>query len=188
MRNEEYNDEEFHLPERPAENYSSVLNVRNAEQIRRDAENPPEKPLPLYGFCGVNCRDCQYYIGEEVRRGENSPGCRGCRAEGGDCDIRICCLAKGIECCGKCREFPCDILKKSSEDEDAENLIRMKEENDIETDSAEKVKYAFAFSLTAGFILGLAAGAVSGFVWQFIACGLIVGGAVPIIIFLDEKK
>lgn len=190
LKNDGYNDEEFHLPERPTENYASILHVRNAEQIRMDKENPSEEPPPLYGFCGVNCRECEYYIGESVRRGDKAPGCRGCRSEGGDCDIRICCLAKGIASCGKCGEFPCDVLKRSSMEDDKgeDNLLRMKEERDREEYSAEKVRYVYAFSLSAGLILGLAAGAVSGFVWQFLVCGIIVGGAVPIIIYSDRKK
>lgn len=190
MENENYNDEEFHLPERPTENYASILNVRNAELARKDKENPPEEPPPLYGFCGENCRECEYYIGEKIRRGDNSPGCRGCRSEGGDCDIRICCLAKGIESCGKCGGFPCDLLKKSSleDDPDEENLLRMKEERDNEENSAEKVRYVYAFSLSAGLILGLAAGAISGYVWQFLVCGIIVGAAVPIMMFSDKNK
>lgn len=191
MDNENYNEEGFHLPERPTENYSSILHVRNAEQLRMDKEHPPEEPLPLYSFCGENCRQCEYFIGENVRRDEDkAPGCRGCRAEGGDCDIRICCLSKSIDSCGKCKEFPCDLLKKSSveDDIDEENLLRMKEERDREWDSAERVRYAYAFSLSAGFILGLATGAVSGFLWQFLICGIIVGTAVPIIIFSDKRK
>lgn len=189
--NENYNEEGFHLPERPTENYSSILHVRNAEQLRMDKEHPPEEPPPLYSFCGENCRQCEYFIGENVRREEDkAPGCRGCRAEGGDCDIRICCLSKSIDSCGKCEEFPCDLLKKSSveDDNDEENLLRMKEERDRESDSAERVRYAYAFSLSAGFILGLATGAVSGFLWQFLICGIIVGTAVPIIIFSDKRK
>lgn len=191
MDNENYNEEGFHLPERPTENYSSILHVRNAEQLRMDKEHPPEEPPPLYSFCGENCRQCEYFIGENVRREEDkAPGCRGCRAEGGDCDIRICCLSKSIDSCGKCEEFPCDLLKKSSveDDNDEENLLRMKEERDRESDSAERVRYAYAFSLSAGFILGLATGAVSGFLWQFLICGIIVGTAVPIIIFSDKRK
>lgn len=45
---------------------------------------------------------------------EKSTHCLGCHAGGGSpvCLIRNCCKEKGVEHCGKCKEFPCDKTKK----------------------------------------------------------------------------
>jgi len=32
----------------------------------------------------------------------------------GECDLAKCCIAKGLDHCGKCEEFPCEQLKACS--------------------------------------------------------------------------
>jgi hypothetical protein len=43
--------------------------------------------------------------------------CAGCHKSGAvpNCVIRICCIKKKIENCGKCPEFPCDTVKRFKE-------------------------------------------------------------------------
>ena len=40
--------------------------------------------------------------------------CSGCKLEKREkCEIMRCALKKGVENCGECKEFPCEILKKN---------------------------------------------------------------------------
>lgn len=185
--NEELDGTVFTLPEKSDENYLSVLNLRNAAQDEEDRINPPPGYEKLYGFCGTECSDCEYYIGTGVARGESGIGCRGCRSEGGDCDIRLCCLSKSIGSCADCSVFPCDMLKKSSEEEDGENLFRMKEEHDKMQDSRDRIRFSYTLGLTAGIAAGLLFSAISGLFPQLLICGIAVGLAVPAIINIGHK-
>lgn len=180
-------EEVFVLPEKPPENYESVLNLRNAAQEEADKKAPPPEYDTLYGFCGTECSACEYYIGTKTARGSSGIGCRGCRSEGGDCDIRLCCLAKSLKDCGDCKVFPCDMLKKSSEEEDGENLFRMKEEHDSRQDSREHLIYSYIAGGTVGAVAGLLFSAISGLFPQLLICGIAVGLAVPLIINYDKK-
>lgn len=57
----------------------------------------------LLGKCGFYCGCCPTY---------RSGGCKGCLEEHqtGDCFTRDCVLARGIDCCGACEQFPCDTI------------------------------------------------------------------------------
>ncbi len=179
---------EFTLPEKPPENYLSVLSVRNAQLAKQDEKNPPPKLPPLYGFCGCDCRECEYYISERVARDSTGTGCRGCRADGGDCDIRVCCLSKSIPDCGKCGQFPCPMLKKLSEEFEDENLFRMKEEEDKSSAHSYKLKKDFTLGITLGIVIGAVLSAVTGLFPQLLICGIIIGTAVPAITDSDRRS
>lgn len=63
--------------------------------------------------CGVCCNECtrKYQV-----------GCRGCLCMdkpfwGGDCQVKTCCEARGLDHCGKCQEFPCDMLANMGKDQ-----------------------------------------------------------------------
>lgn len=64
--------------------------------------------------CGIYCGECEY------REKMNCPGC--IQAMGnifwGECQVAKCCLAKGLENCGLCSRFPCDLLKEFAYDEE----------------------------------------------------------------------
>lgn len=65
-------------------------------------------------YCGLSCATCEY-------REENN--CKGCiNSEGkpfyGECEIAECASKKNIGFCGECADFPCDILKRYSYDEE----------------------------------------------------------------------
>ncbi|MCL2629055.1 MAG: DUF3795 domain-containing protein, partial [Oscillospiraceae bacterium] len=47
----------------------------------------------------------------------------------GECDVKTCCEAKGLEHCGLCSDFPCEDLNKMSYsgDEHADNGARIEQ-------------------------------------------------------------
>jgi general stress protein 26 len=47
----------------------------------------------------------------------------------GECDVKICCEGKGLDHCGLCADFPCDVLKSYSYsgDEHADNGARIEQ-------------------------------------------------------------
>lgn len=56
--------------------------------------------------CGVLCNDCQ-------RR--DQVNCSGCTQMerpfwGGECGVKTCCEGKGLDHCGLCEQFPCQML------------------------------------------------------------------------------
>ena len=63
------------------------------------------------GACGRYCGACEFYGVE----------CEGCGARGGapfwgECGIYRCCVEEcGLEFCGECDEFPCDIYLSTIE-------------------------------------------------------------------------
>ncbi len=91
----------------------------------------------ILSHCGINCAECPAYLAtqkndvEEIRKiaKEWSSGdmkfnpeeiyCDGCCKEGrhfswvNNCDIKKCCIEKGLENCAYCDDYICDILKNS---------------------------------------------------------------------------
>ena len=59
--------------------------------------------------CGILCSGCEY---------KGKMNCDGCisidKPFWGECDVKICCEKKGLEFCGLCDIFPCDVLKSMS--------------------------------------------------------------------------
>lgn len=56
--------------------------------------------------CGVCCNSCD-------RKAEvNCNGCLNIDKPfwGGKCEVKSCCESKGLNHCGECDEFPCDIV------------------------------------------------------------------------------
>lgn len=56
--------------------------------------------------CGLLCSDCGYRV---------QMNCQGCTAIekpfwGESCPVKNCCEQKGLEHCGVCRAFPCELL------------------------------------------------------------------------------
>jgi hypothetical protein len=89
----------------------------------------------MIAYCGLNCRKCNAFVAtrenddqkrEETARNwgqlfqvEIKPGqinCQGCKAEGlrffhcNACEIRNCCVSRGLETCAGCEKYICDIL------------------------------------------------------------------------------
>jgi len=89
----------------------------------------------MMAYCGLDCSDCDAYIAtqenEDAKREETARkwsklyradiepwqiNCSGCKSDGVKfshcdvCDIRSCCLSKGVENCAVCEEYICDRL------------------------------------------------------------------------------
>ena len=71
----------------------------------------PPKRHPTLGCCGLDCGLCpRYYTKGDSR----CPGCNGhdFSRKHPSCSILTCCHKKqGLECCGECKQFPCDKIK-----------------------------------------------------------------------------
>ncbi len=50
-----------------------------------------------YAICGLVCALCSYKC-----------DCTGCRCKTDDCDVKACCLNKGLNYCFECDEYPCE--------------------------------------------------------------------------------
>jgi hypothetical protein len=94
------------------------------------------------GICGDKCIHCPRYIATQnggtrelekvkelwVRLGLRDPGfpsqdmaCDGCKAEN-KCaykELRACVCAKGIENCGSCDSYPCELINRAFQKSDA---------------------------------------------------------------------
>jgi len=59
--------------------------------------------------CGEFCGSCPYHTGEK------QPSCPGCdvvkgKPFWGECEVYTCIAEHGVEHCGLCGEFPCDLF------------------------------------------------------------------------------
>jgi hypothetical protein len=71
----------------------------------------PSKKYPTLGCCGLDCGLCPRYY---TRGDSRCPGCYGLdfSQKHPSCSIITCCHKKqGLECCGECKQFPCDRIK-----------------------------------------------------------------------------
>jgi len=64
--------------------------------------------------CGILCNECDY---------KEKMNCEGCinikKPFWGDlCPVKDCCENKKLEHCGKCVDFPCDLLKQFAYDKE----------------------------------------------------------------------
>ncbi len=89
----------------------------------------------MIAYCGLNCSTCDAYLAtqesDEMKREEtakkwsqmyraeikaNQINCNGCKSNGAkffhcnNCDIRKCCLEKGVENCAACKDYICETL------------------------------------------------------------------------------
>jgi len=63
--------------------------------------------------CGILCSECSY------REPNNCPGCVNAgRIFWGECSVKKCCEAKKLSHCGKCADFPCEVIKEYSYDKE----------------------------------------------------------------------
>lgn len=63
--------------------------------------------------CGICCSKCKF---------KKDKLCIGCTKItkpfwGDSCPVKVCCESKNIDCCGKCSEFPCNLLNSFAYDE-----------------------------------------------------------------------
>ena len=75
-----------------------------------------------YSVCGIDCDQCKY---------KEEQNCSGCKAKQGvvfwgKCDLYACSKDKKLEHCGKCSEFPCEMLKEWASSENPERIDNLK--------------------------------------------------------------
>lgn len=63
--------------------------------------------MPSLSYCGIDCSKCSW---------REPQGCKTCKEYRGDiwhgpCRVAKCCIARGLEDCGQCEDFPCGLLK-----------------------------------------------------------------------------
>ncbi|QNM06368.1 DUF3795 domain-containing protein [Qiania dongpingensis] len=63
--------------------------------------------------CGICCDSCE---------GKTEVNCKGCLNMktpfwGGDCEVKSCCEAKGLNHCGECKEFPCETISSMGKEQ-----------------------------------------------------------------------
>ena len=92
----------------------------------------------LLGFCGIDCGKCEIRraandrqfalkLIEEWRKSDPKVDetwfvCQGCKGAddvcwGEACAIRKCAVGKGVEHCGRCRDFKCGLILQFESDE-----------------------------------------------------------------------
>ena len=79
-----------------------------------------------YSACGINCDTCQ--IGKEK-------SCKGCKTIKGEifwgkCDLYQCSADKNLDHCGKCQQFPCEMLKEWAKSENPERIDNLRQLKD----------------------------------------------------------
>lgn len=91
----------------------------------------------LIAYCGIDCAECEGYLAtqadDNAKRAEVASqwsvqynadlkaehiNCDGCREDGRKlyfceniCEIRKCCIKKGLNNCAECDEYPCEIVE-----------------------------------------------------------------------------
>jgi len=73
--------------------------------------------------CGVCCKVCERK--EKVK-------CNGCiHMEkpfwGGTCGVKSCCEAKGLNHCGECEEFPCELLSNMGKEQGYDPMLKIEQ-------------------------------------------------------------
>ena len=91
----------------------------------------------MTAYCGLNCSTCDAYLAtredsdkkreetaqkwSKMYRAEINPGqinCHGCKSDGPRffhctmCEIRACCLSKGVDHCAACADYVCETLSR----------------------------------------------------------------------------
>ncbi len=77
--------------------------------------NAEMQEILLTTYCGLDCTNCEY---------KEPCSCRGCAATKGmpfhatemPCPVAACAMQKELSFCGKCTDFPCQLLKDYSND------------------------------------------------------------------------
>lgn len=73
--------------------------------------------------CGVCCDSCDRKI---------KVSCSGCIQMdkpfwGGECLVKSCCEKHGLDHCGKCAEFPCNMLSNMGKDQGFDPMIKIEQ-------------------------------------------------------------
>lgn len=88
------------------------------------------------GRCGDDCADCGH---------RESDGCPGCQTAGkpfwGECALAKCCVARELDHCGQCQQFPCAKLNEyASEPDNGKILLNLRAWNEMGYDAWRREK------------------------------------------------
>lgn len=137
--------------------------------------------------CGLDCGKCS--LKEEY-------GCSGCLEMtdgywGEKCEIKACCEEKGLEHCGLCGDFPCEMLLDYSYDpetgDDGERLLNCKKWADEKSSAHDSRIKNILFGVVLGGISGLLIGEWQGMVVPFILGGAVAGTGIALMIETAKK-
>lgn len=138
--------------------------------------------------CGMDCSKCS-------RKEEF--GCLGCNEMqsgywGEKCEIKECCEAKKLEHCGFCPDFPCEMLREISFDEefgdDGERLLNAKKWADESRGVLERKRKNILLGVSLGAVFGAILGAWQDMPAAFVVGGLIVGTGIAVLINIYNNK
>ena len=73
--------------------------------------------------CGVCCNSCER---------KEAVHCTGCLTMekpfwGGECQVKSCCQERGLNHCGECEEFPCEVLSSMGVDQGFDPTIKIEQ-------------------------------------------------------------
>ncbi|UWG98975.1 DUF3795 domain-containing protein [Dehalobacter sp. DCM] len=73
--------------------------------------------------CGVCCSSC------ERKEKVNCMGCPDMKIPfwGGECKVKTCCEDKGLNHCGECGDFPCEMLSNMGIDQGYDPMPKIKQ-------------------------------------------------------------
>ncbi|MCI7766706.1 MAG: DUF3795 domain-containing protein [Oscillospiraceae bacterium] len=138
--------------------------------------------------CGMDCTACRFSLENDC------PGCpytfppesRERLFEDEECEVGICCEAKGFDTCARCTDFPCDALKAVSFDTETGDgggrLMTLKALKDSEYRIKRRKLTAPAAGGCLGLIAGIIIGCITGNIPAYIAAGIIAGTGLGYII------
>lgn len=128
--------------------------------------------------CGMDCTECLFAAENDC------PGCPYVIAsekmfDDEECEVGICCTGKGLEHCGQCAGFPCEMLKEVSNDIDTgdggNRILRLKELKDNEEGKKRLSRAYLLGGVCLGFLFGVAAGCIQGMVIPWTVGGILAG-------------
>lgn len=139
-----------------------------------------QKPVTM-AKCGMDCTACRFALENDC------PGCpyaaphesRERLFEDEECEVGICCEAKGFETCAECPDFPCEALREISFDTETGDgggrLMTLKALKDSNYRIKRRKLTAPAAGGCLGLITGIIIGSITGEISAYIAAGLISG-------------
>jgi len=109
-----------------AEQNEAGQSILEAEQINMKAgQNKLDKekaadavkevhPVREMARCGLDCGNCDW------RERCSCPGCQAAMGHmfHGECEVALCSIGKGLDHCGQCTDFPCEILNRFAFDKE----------------------------------------------------------------------
>lgn len=137
--------------------------------------------------CGKKCSECS---------GKDEYGCAGCHNItdgywGSKCEIKECCESRNHEHCGLCKDFPCELLREISYDDqlgdDGERLINCKKWADTIKNDKEKRIRNILIGISVGIMSGVIIGEIQGMVIPWLIAGFIVGIGVSVMFIINRK-